>query len=216
MRGGPLIVFALFLDGLQAVITLGLTMTFAAAGMFVPIGGGIVGAVLGCVGGAVVGGAGGAIAAGIGAVPGAIAGCFIGGGGGAAAGGAIGSAAGVALFPMGTLIGFGVDVCLSAAMGAGLIVFLSMNKMFYPKYFLPGGISELTPGISLLPTWTLITAMSLWKKAKEERLAQAQANIQPERQPILEVEAEPRSMDDIRVPSAANDNNLPQAQRYAA
>ena len=45
------------------------------------------------------------------------------------------------------------------------------ERFFYPKYFLPGGITELIPGIDCLPLWTAITIASVIKKYADDKKA---------------------------------------------
>lgn len=227
MKGMPLIVFALFLDGLQALISLSLAGVFSATAMASPVVVGASGAVLGCV----VGGLGGLVIAVV--TSETVVGFF----GGLAitasscagvgtllwgVGSAVGGAVGTALVPMGIIFGFAVDICLSATMGAGLIMLLIFNGMFYPKVLLPGGISEIIPGFGLLPTWTAITIFSLLRKKKEEggggivgaAAGVASAVAAPSASSIagavqgVAAAVPQRPVDGIQPPAAANDNNI--------
>lgn len=132
--------------------------------------------------------------------------------------------AGVAGAPIGVGFGVAVNFCLSATLGTGLIMLLIFNKMFYPRYVLPGGISEIFPGFSLVPTWTAIVILSILRKKKEELVhAATQATITPTQQSKINAqiavtpEVPQRPMDGIQAPSASNDNTrVPLTKRYAA
>lgn len=227
MKGITLIVAALFLDGLQALISLSLSGVFTVAGFAAPVAGGAAGGGLGCL----IGGTIGIITAiatsetGVGFFAGlgiAAAACTAAGGVGVGIGSAAGTAVGGALLPLGVIIGFAVSICLSATMGAGLIMLLIFNKMFYPKYLLPGGVSEIIPGFGLLPTWTAITILSLLRKKKEEGgggIVGAAAGVvsavsAPSASSIVgaaqgvAAAVPQRPVDGIQPPVAANDNNI--------
>ncbi len=120
---------------------------------------------------------------------------------------------GTAIEPVGIMVGFVIGTCLSATVGAGVIALLIFNGMFYPKYLLPGGINELIPGLNILPTWTAITVASVLRKNKEEREKQELSTAEVQPPPVLE---QPRSMDGIQPPTAANANYAQQPKRYAA
>ncbi len=167
------IAFGILIDALQAGISGGFFILFALAGAAAPFAGTIVGALVGCVGGGLLGGLGGAIFAGFGAIPGAIAGCAAGVAGGGTAGGLLGAAAGVASIPTGTAFGFAADIGLSVTLGTMFITFLGFNNMWYPKYFMPGGITEIIPGLDILPAWTTIAILSVMRRYKEDKAAEA-------------------------------------------
>jgi len=132
--------------------------------------------------------------------------------------------AGVAGIPVGVGLGMAVNICLSFGGGCFLAMLLGHEKMLYPKYFLPGGIAEIVPGFSLLPTWTTITVLSILQKKKDEIAhAATQAVMHPTRQSKInaQVAATPevpqRPVDGIQAPVAANDNTRAAlTQRYAA
>lgn len=146
MRGMAFILIALFIDGLQACVSLGLFFIAANAGT-------------------VAGGTGGCIA---GHLAFGEIGCWVGG----IALGAFGTfgnaAAAPFLIPVGIALGFAVNFCLSATLGAGLVFLLWLNGMFYPQYVFGGGLAELLPGLDNLPAWTLMVALSLMRKNAEE------------------------------------------------
>lgn len=118
--------------------------------------------------------------------------------------------AGAAGVPVGVGLGMAINLCLSATLGAGLIMLLMFNRMFYPKYILPGGISEIFPGFSILPTWTAITVLSILQKKKDEIAHAAMQSVaQPTQQSKMnaQVAATPevpqRPVDGIQAPSYA-------------
>lgn len=169
MRGMGLIVFALFLDGFQAAITLSLSGMFFALGL----------------------------------IP------FI----------------GVVVGPIGIVLGFVISTCLSLVAGAALVTLLLLNGMFYPRFLLPGGITELIPGLNLLPTWTTVAILSVIQKNKEEggkvgtAAGIATAIAKPSVQNVAKIAPTPRMpsrVDGIQPPQAANNNDMPQVQSYAA
>lgn len=141
----PLILVALFIDGTQAMLQAALFVVFTA----IPA--------------TTVGAAGGAAACGTAC---------------AAVGGGVGAvldlipfthaAATATLEPLGIAAGFALDICLSATLGAGLILLLAYNEMLYLKPVAFGGIAELLPGFSLLPGWTALTISCIIMKAREE------------------------------------------------
>lgn len=143
-----LIMFALIIDGLQALIGLGVSVIAAFPGT-------VGGAAAGCVAGQQVAGS---------------LGCSIGG----TLLGILGSVLPIngllapATIPIGLAIGFTIDVCLSLTLGAGLIFILFMFGMFYPKYVWSGGIAEFLPGFDILPGWTALVVFSILEKSKQE------------------------------------------------
>jgi hypothetical protein len=144
-----LIMFALIIDGLQALIGLGVSVIAAFPGTFG-------GTILGCLGAQQI-------------VAGKIS-CVVGG----LALGILGSVPIVnatlatVTIPLGLAIGFTIDVCLSLTLGAGLMFVLFMFGMFYPKYVCPGSIAEFLPGFDILPGWTALVVLSILEKSKEE------------------------------------------------
>jgi hypothetical protein len=144
-----LIMFALIIDGLQALIGLGVSVIAAFPGT-------VGGAVGGCVAGQQVAGS---------------LGCSIGG----FVLGILGTVLPInglltpATIPLGMAIGFTIDVCLSLTLGSGLIFVLFMFGMFYPKYVWSGSIAEFLPGFDILPGWTAMVVLSILEKSKEER-----------------------------------------------
>lgn len=141
MKNVALILFALFIDGLQAGISFGLV----AIGTF-----------SGTVAGASVGGyACSSFGSTVARICGAVAGVV----GTAANTGAAPIAA-----PVGILLGFVVNFCISATFGTMLVLFLASGKMFYPKYLFGGGLLEIMPGFNDLPGWTIMTVSSILRK----------------------------------------------------
>lgn len=89
----------------------------------------------------------------------------------AAAGGIVG--AGVSAFA--TPIGVAVDVMLSLTLGAGILVLLAFQGMFYPSIIMRGFVAELMPFWNFLPMWTTTT----WRciKEKENREAAPESGV---------------------------------------
>lgn len=140
------ILIALFIDGLQACISLGLFFIASTAGT-------TGGAAAGCIAGSQLAGT---------------IGCWL---GGALLGvfGTLGNAfAAPVLIPIGIALGFAINMCLSATLGSGLIFLMWLNGIFYPRYALGGGMTELVPGFDNLPAWTLMVILSLSRKKAEE------------------------------------------------
>lgn len=146
IRAIPLIIFGLFIDGLQASISIAI----AAIAAFPPA----TGAGVGC--------------AAAGYFLGKI-GCLIGG----TALGLLSSIPFVSVaiasvtVPIGIALGFAINVCLSLTLGAGLVTFLWFNGMLYPKYLL-NGIGEVMPGLNNIPFWTALVVLCLLRKNAEE------------------------------------------------
>ena len=84
------------------------------------------------------------------------------------AGGVFGAAISAFGMPIGVLLGFIFDICLSLTLGAGLIFLLALMGMFYPKYVWSAGIFEVMPGFDVLPGWTVMVVLCLIKKRGEE------------------------------------------------
>lgn len=194
MKGAALIMFALFIDGIQAALSASLAVIAAFPGT---LGGGT----LGCL-------AGNYIAGNIG--------CFVLGLAGGLFGTALDAAA-ILTEPVGIALGFVLSICISCTFGFALVLLLGLNGMFYPKYLLPGAITEIIPGFSVLPTWFALTLACLAEKKKQEakillsRTASTTVT-QASNPPQGSVANQP--VDGIRSP--ANDNRVPSAQRYAA
>lgn len=207
MKKAPLMVLvmvALFVDGVQAAMSAGVFVLSAFPGTFA-------GAAAGCAMGSAVGGSlgcdiGGFLLGIVGSIP------------------LINGVLATVTLPVGVILGFVISACLSMTIGAGLITLLMFSGMFYPKFLLPGGVAELIPGFNLIPTWTAITILSVLQKNKEKggvvgtvasvatgnkvTAVASVAGARPRTPPPG------RAMDGIQ--PAANDNNLPGAQRYAA
>lgn len=145
MKGMLFIIFALFIDGLQAGISFGLAFIAANFGTI----GGITG---GCVAGKAIAGQ---------------VGCWVGGIALGAFGSFLNAHLAIGLVPVGIVLGFAINICLSATLGAGLVLLLGMDGMFYPKYIFGGGLGELLPGFDNLPAWTATTVLCLLKKKRE-------------------------------------------------
>jgi hypothetical protein len=148
MKGASLIVFALFIDGIQAA----LTASFVVIGAFPgTIGGGIAG----CLAGNFVAGQIGCT------ILGFVGGLF----------GTLLDAAAIVTEPIGLVLSFVVSFCIAVTFGALLIGLLIFFRMFNWKYVGAGGIIELMPGFSILPSWTAMTVACVLQKNKDDKLA---------------------------------------------
>lgn len=146
MKSVVLVLFALFIDGVQAALSGAILVISAFPGTFF-------GAAAGCIVGKSLLGdfgcsVGGFILGVLGSIP------FVNG------------ILDVATVPIGLMLGFVLSICISSTLGVALIALLIFNNMFYPKYLLPGGITEILPGFGMLPTWTAVTILSSIEHAK--------------------------------------------------
>lgn len=150
MKAALLILFALLIDGLQAFISLGLFIIASA-------GGTIAGGAVGCAAGNYVAGE---------------IGCWVGG----SILGIFGSLANAfiapVLIPIGLVLGFAINICLSFVLGGMLVALLWHFKMLYIGYT-PGYLLEIVPGVACLPFWTGFVAASLIRKKAEDALGAA-------------------------------------------
>jgi hypothetical protein len=109
--------------------------------------------------------------------------------------------------PIGFVLGFVVNMCISLTFGIGLIALLGTEGMFYPYVIAAALFGEVIPIFDNLPLWTGLVLMCAFKKLKEEPGAggavavAAGAILTPS--PSAFVGAA-RAMDGIRRP--ANDN----------
>lgn len=147
MKGFFLIIFALFIDGITAAISLGIFVIAAFPGT-------VGGAAAGCVAGQQVAGSlgcqiGAVILGFLGSLP------FING------------ALAAMTVPVGVIFSFVISVALNATLGGGLIALLIFSGMFYPKYLLFGGV-EIIPGLNIFPWWTTVAILSVVRKNKRE------------------------------------------------
>jgi hypothetical protein len=168
-RGITLVMFALFIDGLQAV----LGWVFLTLGAGIPIGAPIAGSIAGASVGCVVGGVGAGIITvitGGAAFPSLFAvgaACAAAGAGGALIGGTAGTAIGAAGIPLGIGLSIAAEVCISITLGTGFILLLLVFRMFYPTYVWAVFIGEAMPGLDVIPGWTLLAIRSILKKNAE-------------------------------------------------
>ncbi len=146
MKAAALIMLALFVDGIQAAVSASLALVAAFPGT-------VGGAAAGC---AAASATLGSWACGVGGVIFGLLGTTL-------------DAAAVVTEPIGLMMGFAISICLSMTLGAGLIMFLILNGMYYPKIMLPGGVAELIPGFDLIPSWTAMTILCVLQKVKEEK-----------------------------------------------
>jgi hypothetical protein len=155
VKGTVLILLALFIDGLQAGISMLLALVAAVPGTALGAAGGALAgswlcgwmgstasAVCGTVGGFVLG----------------FAGTWLG----------LDPALAAVTEPVGIAIGFAIDICLSLTLGAFLlmVMFIFLRKIYVSNLFF--GLGELIPGINNIPFWTAFVVISLVKKSKED------------------------------------------------
>ncbi|HVV15189.1 MAG TPA: hypothetical protein VHD55_02205 [Candidatus Paceibacterota bacterium] len=148
-----LITLALFIDMLQAGISLAI-------------------ALLAAVPGTAIGAAGGAVAGaslcsyvGLGAISGWCS---------AIGGFAVGffatplNALAVVTEPVGIAVGFAINMCLSICLGAFLLMLMAffLKKIYVKNLFF--GLGEMIPGINNIPFWTAFVVVSLLKKSAED------------------------------------------------
>jgi len=183
MKFAALILPALFIDGIQAAITASLTLITAFPGT---VGGAAVGCLLGN------------------NFFGSL-GCSI---GGFVLGllGSVGDVLAPLTEPVGLMLAFAINLCLSATLGSGLIMLLIICGMYYPRYLLPGGISEIIPGLDIFPGWTALTILCVLRKIKDEKggiagaaAAMVTAAAAPSAESITQTA---RAVDGIRSPEA--------------
>jgi hypothetical protein len=140
MKGIFLLAFAIFIDGLQAGIS------FSIA---------VIAAFPGTTGGCAIGGYfGGKI------------GCFVLGVLGSIP--LINGLLATATVPLGLMLGFVINLCISLTMGVGLIfaLFFAFGR---PSGWVWGvSIADLIPGVNNLPFWTLMVIRAWWVHASQE------------------------------------------------
>lgn len=151
MKATFLILFALLIDGLQMLLSWGLLALGDAVTAATPVTTGLGGAGTGCY----------LNSSGWYDLPG----CVV----GAIAGGAIGATASIGGIPLGIILGFVVDFCISATFGVALVALLIYSGMFYPGYLFGGTIFELIPGFDDFPGWTFMTIMCVIRKKSEDK-----------------------------------------------
>jgi hypothetical protein len=87
----------------------------------------------------------------------------------AAAGGFLGTFTNPALaaimVPLCAFLGFVIGVVISLTIGSGLIFLLAYNGMYYPKPMGIGFITEIMPGFDMLPGWTTMVVICVFKDA---------------------------------------------------
>ncbi|HVU80119.1 MAG TPA: hypothetical protein VHD37_02020 [Candidatus Paceibacterota bacterium] len=153
VKGTTLILLALFIDGLQAGISMLIALIAAVPGT-----------ALGAAGGALAGswlcGWMGSTAS---AICGTVGGFVLG-----FAGTWLDPALAVVSEPIGIAIGFAINICLSVTLGAFLlmVMFVFLRKIYVTNLFF--GLGELIPGINNIPFWTAFVVISLVKKSKED------------------------------------------------
>jgi len=154
----PIFALALFIDGMQAMITL----SFAGMGMAIAAGGTIASTIIGL----------------IGAVIGSVAGPA-----GAAAGAAVASAASSAITVTAVMAGVGVQTmgfaassCIGIVFGAAFYTMLAFSGLFKMRHLLtmrrgPFFITKFLPIVNILPLFSIMTYMLIRRKMKAEAKA---------------------------------------------
>jgi len=148
MRYSPLVLVALFIDGMQAAISWGIAVIAAFPGT-------IGGTAIGCAGGSEVAGeigcwAGGGILGFLGSIP------------------LINGALATVTIPLGIVIGLAINMTLSLVLG-GALVFLLMLWGLNPLQKLWWSGAELIPGINNVPCWTFFTISCIWAKNNNKK-----------------------------------------------
>ncbi|MEI7719700.1 MAG: hypothetical protein WCI89_00625 [bacterium] len=153
-KGGLVILFALFIDGLQAALSWAFLTMGSALTAATPIGAGAAGAAAGAA--VCYNSAGNVISGVIDAVKcGAIAGATF----------ALASPFGV---PLGIGVGIAINICVSIVFGSALVTALGMFGMFDLTSVVGGSLFELIPGLDVAPGWTVMAVRCVLKaKAKE-------------------------------------------------
>ena len=82
----------------------------------------------------------------------------------------IGQAASVAIGASGTVLSMVITTCLSMVFGAATIMFLILNRIFYPVLLFIGGV-EMIPMLNNLPGWSALVAASIYMKYKKDKAA---------------------------------------------
>ncbi len=77
-------------------------------------------------------------------------------------------AAGPIALPAASSLSFVIDITSSLTFGIGLISLLAYNGMFYFNYITGGAITEMMPGIDVLPAWTVMTILCIIRKESEK------------------------------------------------
>lgn len=142
----PFVLFALCIDGLQALMSFAFLAMGSAMTAATPIGG----AIIGCTIGAAT--ATGVVATATNCVKGAL----------------IGAVASPAGAPLGIAIGMGVNICISLTFGVMLVLALAYCGMFYPGKLAGGMFFEIIPGLDAIPGWTTMTITCVLQKMKED------------------------------------------------
>lgn len=157
VKGLPLLVFALFIDALQAALAWSAFALGAGLQALTPAGGAVGGAA-----------AGGALcwSEASGVVSGVVEAAKC-----AAGGGIVGSLASLFGVPLGVALGFALEICISLTFGFGLIVLLYMSGLYSNTRMASAGFVEIIPALNSLPAWTLMVVLCLLKKYTEEKAA---------------------------------------------
>lgn len=146
IRNALIILFAVFIDVFQALLSIGFFIIGAFPGT-------VAGGVGGCVIGSYVGGK-----------------CMLGG----IILGIVGTFGDpfVAPYSLPVAVGLGiaVNICIDVTLGTLLVMWLIQSGMYYPTYMISGVLSELIPGVNDLPGWTMLAVVSVLRKTAEEKI----------------------------------------------
>lgn len=154
MKAAVLICFALAIDGLQALISLGFFMIASAGGTL----------------------AGGAVGCAIGDYVAGQLGCWVGGGILGIFGTFANTVLAPVLVPIGVVLGIAVNICLSIVLGGMLVALLWYFKFLHVGY-LPGFLAELTPGVANIPFWTGLVVASILRTKASQAVNQVAAGV---------------------------------------
>jgi hypothetical protein len=88
----------------------------------------------------------------------------------------VGQVVGTVTIPLGIALGMALSICLSITLGAGFLLLLSFNGLFYLRYALGGGFSGIIPVVDILPGWTTMTILCILRKMKEEGQLEGKAS----------------------------------------
>jgi|GEM_PF-2113294 len=145
---------ALFIDGLQALVSVAFFTLGSALQALTPVGGAIAGAVVGA--GVCWDQAGGIISGITEAAK-----CSV-------AGGVFGAAASAIGAPLGVALGIMVNICISLTLGLGFLVLLVFLGLLRPGPSLGVLFGEMIPGFSNLPLWTAFTLKQIMNEAAQD------------------------------------------------
>lgn len=73
--------------------------------------------------------------------------------------------------PLGVVMGMVMSVIISLTLGLVFIGVLAINHLFYRKYIFPAFIGETIPGLDFLPGWTGATVACVLTDATQQKLS---------------------------------------------